>query len=103
MIPTEHLLLGVAMALTTYLIRMLPMTLFRWEIKTRFAKRFFHYIPYAVLAAMLIPAVFSSTGTLITAVAGIAVGLALSFFNQSLIVVALASALTAYLVSFLVF
>ena len=52
---------------------------------------------------MLIPAVFSSTGTLLTAVAGIAVGLALSFFNQSLIVVALASALTAYLVSFLVF
>ena len=103
MIPTEHLLLGVAMALTTYLIRMLPMTLFRWEIKTRFAKRFFHYIPYADLEAMLIPAVFSSTGTLLTAVAGIAVGLALSFFNQSLIVVALASALTAYLVSFLVF
>ena len=60
-------------------------------------------ITAAVLAAMLIAAVFSSTGTLLTAVAGIAVGLALSFFNQSLIVVALASALTAYLVSFLVF
>ena len=103
MIPPEHLLLGAAMALTTYLVRVLPMLLFRRQIRSRFAIRFFHYIPYAVLAAMLIPAVFSSTGTLLTAVAGIAVGLALSFFNQSLIVVALASALTAYLVSFLVF
>lgn len=103
MIPFEHLLLGIAMALTTYLVRMLPMTLFRFELRSRFAKRFFHYIPYAVLAAMLIPAVFSSTGTLLTAVAGIAVGLVLSFFGQSLIVVSLASALVAYLVSFLLF
>ena len=103
MIPTEHLLLGAVMALTTYLIRMLPMTLFRREIRSRFAKRFIHYIPYAVLSAMLIPAVFSSTGTLFTAGAGIAVGLVLSLLGQSLIVVALASALAAYLTSFLLF
>ncbi len=103
MIPTERLLLGIVMALTTYLVRMIPMTLFRKDIQSRFAKRFFHYIPYAVLAAMLIPAVFSSTGTLLTAIAGIAVGLVLSFWGQSLIVVALVSALASYLVSFLLF
>lgn len=103
MIPPEHLLLGAVMALTTYLIRMLPMTLFHRHIRSRFALRFFHYIPYAVLAAMTFPAIFSSTGNLITALAGVAVGLVLSFFGQSLIVVALASSLVAYLVSYLVF
>lgn len=103
MIPFEHLLLGAVMALTTYLVRMLPMTLFRRRIRSRFALRFFHYIPYAVLSAMLIPAVFSSTGNLITALAGIAVGLLLALLGQSLIVVALLSGLVAFLVSFLVF
>ncbi len=103
MIPPEHLLLGAAMALTTYLVRVLPMLLFRRQIRSRFAIRFFHYIPYAVLAAMTVPAMFSSTGNLITSLAGMAVGLVLSFFGQSLIVVALASSLAAYLVSFLVF
>lgn len=103
MIPTEHLLLGVAMALTTYLVRMLPMTLFRRQIRSRLAIRFFHYIPYAVLAAMLIPAVFSSTGNLMTALAGIAAGLVLSFFGRSLITVSLVSCAAAYLVSFWVF
>lgn len=103
MIPTEHLLLGVAMALTTYLVRMLPMTLFRRQIRSRLTIRFFHYIPYAVLAAMLIPAVFSSTGNLMTALAGIAAGLVLSFFGRSLITVSLVSCAVAYLVSFWVF
>ena len=52
----------LAMALTTYLIRMLPLTLFRKRITSRFARSFFHYIPYAVLSAMTFPAILSSTG-----------------------------------------
>lgn len=103
MISQEHFLLIVGMALTTYLIRMLPMTLFRRELRSRLAKRFFHYIPYTVLAAMLIPAVFGSTGNVWSALAGVAVGLVLALFGRSLIVVALASTLTVYLTSFLLF
>ena len=52
---------------------------------------------------MLIPAVFSSTGNLMTALAGIAAGLVLSFFGRSLITVSLVSCAVAYLVSFWVF
>lgn len=103
MIPTEHLLLILAMALTTYLVRMLPMTLFRRKIRSRFLLRFFYYIPYAVLAAMLIPAVFSSTGNAVSALVGVGIGVLLSLLGQSLIVVALISCLGAYLVSFFLF
>ena len=46
------------MAGVTYLIRMLPLTLFRKEIKSKFFRRFLYYIPYAVLSAMTIPAIF---------------------------------------------
>ena len=50
------------MAGVTYLIRMLPLTLFRKEIKSKFFRRFLYYIPYAVLSAMTIPAIFYCVG-----------------------------------------
>ena len=40
------------MAVVTYLIRMLPFTLFRKEIKSAFFRSFLAYVPYAVLGAM---------------------------------------------------
>ena len=85
------------MALVTYLIRMLPFTLFRKEIKSKFLKSFLYYIPYTVLAAMTIPAIFSSTGDMLSATAGTIVAVILAFFDLPLIVVALAAALAAYI------
>ena len=57
----DYLFYIFVMALTTYLVRMLPFTLFRKKITSKFAKSFFYYIPYAVLAAMTIPSIFYST------------------------------------------
>ena len=48
----------LVMAVVTYLIRMLPMTIFRKKIQSRFLQDFLYYIPYAILSAMTIPAVF---------------------------------------------
>ena len=45
----------LVMAVVTYLIRMLPMTIFRKKIQSRFLQDFLYYIPYAVLSAMTIP------------------------------------------------
>ena len=45
----------LVMAGVTYLIRMLPLTIFRKEIKSTFIKSFLHYVPFAVLGAMTIP------------------------------------------------
>ena len=84
------------MASVTYLIRMLPFTFFRREIKSRFLKSFLYYIPYAVLAAMTIPAIFYSTGSFVTAAAGTAVALVMAWFDLPLIAVALAAAGTAF-------
>ena len=97
----EILLYVLVMALTTYLVRMLPMTLFRKKIKSRFAKSFFYYIPYAVLAAMTVPAIFYSADGWLAALAGLGVAVLLAFLNQSLIVVSLAACLAAFLVGLL--
>lgn len=85
------------MAGVTYLIRMLPFTVFRKKIKSQFAKSFLYYIPYTVLAAMTIPAIFTSTGDMLSASIGTAIAVVLAFFDLPLIVVALSASLGAYI------
>lgn len=75
----------------TYLIRMLPLTVFRKEIKSRFIRSFLTYIPYAVLGAMTFPDVLYSTGDMRTAVCGVAVAVILSWRGRSLLTVAVAA------------
>ena len=86
----------------TYIIRMVPFTFFRKKIESRFVRSFLKYIPYAVLSAMTIPAIFSSTGNVVTSVVGTVVAVVLAFFDQPLIVVALAASLAAFLTGFIV-
>ncbi|MBQ5841152.1 MAG: AzlD domain-containing protein [Clostridia bacterium] len=85
------------MAAVTYLIRMLPFTLFRRKIRSRFVRSLLYYLPYAVLSAMTIPAIFYATGNMVTATVGTVVALVLAYVRLPLIVVALAAALSAFL------
>ena len=87
----------LTMAVITYLIRMLPMTIFRKKIRSRFIKSALYYIPYSVLSAMTFPAVFYSTGDVMSAVIGTIVALILAFFKMPMIVVALSASATALL------
>ena len=80
------------MAGVTYLIRMIPFAAFRKQIKSRFVKSILYYLPYAVLAAMTVPAIFYSTGNIKSAVVGTVVAVVIAFFEKPLIIVALAAA-----------
>ncbi len=80
------------MAGVTYFIRMLPFTLFRKEITSPFIKSLLYYLPYAVLSAMTVPAIFYSTGNMTTAVVGTLVAVVLAYCKLPLIVVALSAA-----------
>ena len=80
------------MAGVTYLIRMIPFTVFRKQIKSRFIKSVLYYLPYAVLAAMKVPAIFYSTGNIKSAVVGTVVAVVVAFFEKPLLIVALAAA-----------
>lgn len=90
------------MAIVTYLIRMIPFAIFRSRIRSRFIRSFLYYIPYAVLSAMTIPAIFYSTGNIFTACAGTAVAILLAYLGLPLIVVALAAAAAALLLGFFI-
>ena len=90
------LAIGV-MALTTYIIRMIPFTFVRRKIKSRFIQSILYYIPYAVLSAMTIPSIFYATQDLPSAIAGTVVAVVLAYFDLPLIVVALSASAAAYL------
>ena len=98
-----HILLYIlVMALTTYLIRMLPLTFFTKRIRSRFARSFIHYIPYAVLASMTFPAVFYATGSYLPATVGAVVAVVLAYAKCPLLVVSLVSCTCAYVSFFLI-
>lgn len=86
------------MALVTYIPRVLPLTVFRKEIKSRYIRSFLDYTPYAVLGAMTFPDVFTSTGSLYSALAGTAVALILSYYRKGLVTVACSAIAVVYVV-----
>ena len=86
------------MAGVTYLIRVLPMAIFRKKIKSRFIQSFLNYVPYSVLAAMTFPAIFSATGTTVSAAVGCGVAVLLAYFNKGLLTVALGASGAVFLV-----
>ena len=80
-----------AMALTTYLIRVIPLTVFRKPIKSRFLRSFLHYVPYACLTAMTFPAILTSTAVILSGAAALVVAVYLAYRGKSLLTVSLAA------------
>lgn len=92
----------LVMAVVTYLIRMLPLTLIKGKIENKFIKSFLYYVPYACLMAMTFPAVFHAAGEhVIAAIAGVAVALLLALKGKGLMTVAVAASVTVFLVMLL--
>ncbi len=92
----------LAMAVTTYLIRALPLTLLKKPIRSKFLRSFLHYVPVACLTAMTFPAILFAANHMISGAAGLLVGVLLAFKNKSLIVVAVASCVTVFLAELLI-
>ena len=90
------------MAVTVFTIRVLPLTLIRRPIQNRFIRSFLYYIPYAVLTAMTIPAIFTATESVISACVGLAVAIALALRKCSLTTVALLACVAVYLTELIV-
>ena len=76
------------MAGVSYLIRTLPLTLIRREIKSTFIKSFLHYVPYVTLAVMTFPAIVEATNSPIAGFLALVVGILAAWFGRSLLTVA---------------
>ena len=88
---TQMLVYVLVMAAVTYAVRMLPLTLIRGKIQSGFIRSLLFYMPYAVLAAMIIPDILFSTDSVLSAAIGLAVAVLASLLGQKLPVVAVCS------------
>lgn len=80
----------LVMAGVTYLVRMLPLVLFKKEITSPFVKSFLYYVPYACLAAMTFPAILTATaGGILSGAVGLGAALIAAYREKSLLTVAL--------------
>ena len=87
----------LVMALTTYLIRVLPLTVFRKPIESRFVKSFLHYVPYACLTAMTFPAILFDTAYIASGAAALTIAVWLAYRGRSLLTVSLASCAAVFI------
>lgn len=79
----------LAMAGTTYLIRILPLTLIRKPIKNRFIRSFLFYVPYVTIAVMTFPAIVQATQNPIAGIAALLIGIVAAWFGLGLFPVAI--------------
>lgn len=90
------------MAIVTYLIRVLPLTLVRREIKNVYVRSFLYYVPYVTLSVMTFPAILSATGSQWSGLAALAVGMLLAWKGASLFKVAVACCAVVYVLELII-
>jgi len=86
----------LVMAIVTYLIRVLPLTLIRKEIKSKFIRSFLYYVPYVTLAVMTFPAILDATGSPMSALAALIAAIIIAWFGGSLFQVAVISCIVVF-------
>ena len=85
----------IILAGSTYLIRAIPFALMQKKVTNKYVRSFLHYIPYAVLSAMTLPAAIYATGNIVSGVAGLIVGGFFAYKGKGLTLVAIISCVTA--------
>jgi len=86
----------LVMAVTTYLIRVLPLVLFKKSIRSQFLRSFLYYVPVACLTAMTFPAILGAGEHIASGGIALLVAVLLALKNRSLLEVAAASGLTVF-------
>ena len=92
----------LVMAAVTYLIRVLPLTLIRREIKNTFLRSFLYYVPYVTLAVMTFPAILDATGSTVSAAAGLLAAALLAWYSASLFQVACAACAVVFVIELII-
>ena len=95
---SRNVLYIAVMALVSYTIRVLPLTLIRKPIKNRFIRSFLYYVPYVTLAVMTFPAILESTNSVISAAIAFVIAVVLAWMGKSLFQVAMFSCAAVFIV-----
>ena len=80
-----------------YVVRVLPLTIFRKPITSRFIRSFLYYVPYVTLAVMTFPAIVQATASPISGAAALVVGIVAALLGGGLVTVAGACCIVVFL------
>ncbi len=86
------------MALVSYAIRVLPLTLIRKPIKNQFIQSFLYYVPYVTLAVMTFPAITEATQSPISGAIALAVGIVAAWMGASLFQVSVSCCVIVFII-----
>lgn len=84
------------MFFVSFLIRVLPLTLIRKEIKNRTIRSFLYYVPYVTLAVMTFPAIMDATAQPMAGFASLLLGMIIAWFGGGLFPTAIACSVTVF-------
>ncbi|MBE7718727.1 AzlD domain-containing protein [Lacrimispora indolis] len=87
----------LVMAAVTYLIRVLPLTLIRQEIKIPFIRSFLYYVPYVTLSVMTFPAILIATKNIWSGAGALLTAAILAYKEKSLFQVSIAACLVVFI------
>ncbi len=87
----------LTIAVVTYLLRVIPLTIFRKPIKSTFIKSFLYYLPYVTLTVMTFPAIIYATDSIYSGIAALLIGIIVAWFSQNLFVVALSTCAVVFI------
>ncbi|MDR1549476.1 MAG: AzlD domain-containing protein [Hungatella sp.] len=90
----------LVMAAVTYLIRVLPLTLIRREIKVTFIRSFLYYVPYVTLSVMTFPAILTATKSIWSGAAALLTAAILAYKEKSLFQVSIAACMVVFAMEF---
>lgn len=90
------------MALVTFLIRVLPLTLIRKKITNVTLRSFLYYVPYVTLSVMTFPAIIEATNSVWSGIAALIAGVLLAYFGVSLFGVAVCSCAVVFVLELII-
>ncbi len=82
------------------LIRILPVTLIRRQIKNRFIRSFLYYVPYVTLSVMTFPAIVEATNSPIAGAIALVCGIVAAWFGLGLFPVSIICCLVVFVAEF---
>ncbi len=95
---TSRIIGLIVMAATIYLVRALPLTLLKEEIRSPFIRSFLYYVPYVSLSVMTFPAILTATSSFWSGLAGFVAAVVVAWVDGNLFRVSISACAAVYLV-----
>ena len=89
------------MAVVTFAVRALPITLIRRQIKSRFLQSFLFYVPYVTLSVMTFPAILNATQSPVSGALALLAGIIAAWFGAGLFKVAVSCCAVVLIIEFI--